>query len=177
MQSVASVSRAVYRIIFRSGTPQRIHFSAGLLVIAVIVFTTAAVIAHRWLFSSGVLQIGLFLFTVLTGGYIGAALLTRKVPRSRLRATITAVMLLLATAELFLLLVAGLAVLIPAAHTELAAAATVAALSALTMGISNCLRFATGDNRASAIMTTAGFITALAAFYAIMQSLLETVFS
>jgi hypothetical protein len=177
MQSLTSVSRAIFRIIFRGGTPQRIHPSTGLLLIAIAVFIGAAIGSHRWLFSNGVVQIGLFVFTVFSGGYIGAALLTRKVPRPRLRATIAAVMLLLAASQLFLLIVAAPVALLPDLHAPITIAAAIAAAIGLLIGISNCLRFATGADRISALLTSAGFIVSLAAFYAIMISLLETLFS
>lgn len=177
MQSFTSLSRALYRIVFRGGTPQRIHFSTTLLLLALVVFVAAGVMAQRWLFNSGILEAGLFVFTWLTGGYIGAALLTRKVPRNRLRLTIQSILLLLAASQLILLAAAGLVVMAPAAGTAIVWCAAIGVSAALIIGMSNCLRFATGDGQSAALITSITFLGALAVFYALMAALLKTLYS
>jgi len=171
MQSVTSITRAAYRIVCRGGTPQRIHFSGPLTLSATIAFIVFAVASQRLLYNSGVIPIGLLLFTTLTGLYIAAALLTRKVARPKLRLTLQSVMILLAFSQLLLLLS------VPAADISyVRMSVTALVLAALIVGISNCLQFATGDRRSTAATQTLLFAAGLGAFYAVMLSLLQTLY-
>ena len=173
MQSAQSISRALYRIVFRGGTPQRIQFSAPLLMMAIGVAITTVIIAGRWLFALSYVEIGLILFTLLTGIYIGAALLTRSVPRARLRPTLLTVLLLLASAGLVLTL------LIPVrpADSMLPLTAGLIVLAGVLSGTTNALHFARGGSRLNAALLTLAFATLLSAFYSTLRWLLETVFS
>lgn len=171
MQSITSITRAAYRIVFRGGTPQRIHFSGPVMLSATIAFIVFAIASQRLLYASGMIPIGLFLFTSLTGLYIAAALLTRKVARAKLRLTLQAVMILLAFSQLLLLLST------PAAEISyVQMAVTTLVLVGLLVGMSNCLQFATGSSRSRAAAQTLLFAAGLAAFYAVMLSLLQTLY-
>jgi hypothetical protein len=171
MQSVMSITRAAYRIVFRGGTPQRIHFSGPVLLSATFTFIIVAIISQRLLYSSGIIPIGLFLFTTLTGLYIAAALLTRTVARAKLRLTLQAVMILLAFSQLVLLLSAP-----AAAISYVRISVTALVLIGLFIGMTNCLQFATGGRRSTAATQTLLFAAGLGGFYAIMLSLLQTLY-
>lgn len=171
MQSPLSISRAVYRIVFRGGTPQRIHFSRTLMLSATALYLICAIISQRLVFNSGAIPIGLLLFTSLSGIYIAAALLTRKVARGKLALTLQAVMVLMAFSQLLLL------TLIPFSTFEpMKMAVTSAIAICLILGVGNCLQFALSCRRTTAMAYTLLFGVALGAFYAIMFSLLQTLF-
>lgn len=171
MQSPLSISRAVYRIVFRGGTPQRIHFSSALMLSATAIYLVCAVISQRLVFASGAIPIGLLLFTSLSGVYIAAALLTRKVARSKLALTLQAVMVLMAFSQVLML------TLIPFSSVEpMKMALTSMVAICLILGVGNCLQFALGCRTTTAMAYTVMFGVALAAFYAIMFSLLQTLF-
>lgn len=173
MQSAASISRALYRIAFRGGTPQRIQYSGGLLLSAMVSFLLIGVIVLRYLFELSFVEVGLALFTVLTGVYLAAAFLTRKVARARLRMSLQSVFLLLAASQWLLLLFIPLRSLTP----WLPIVAGLAVLIILLMGTINVLHFAQGGPRSNAVFLSLSFAAALGAFYSILRSLLETVFS
>jgi hypothetical protein len=173
MQSAQSIGRALYRIVFRGGTPQRIQFSTPLLLTAIGLTLICTVVSGRYFFSLGAVEIGLVLFTLLSGLYIGAALLTRSVPRAKLRASLLTVLLLLALAGLVLVLLIPLRGLEPTF-------ATISGLIVLTGGISgttNAMQYARGGSRANAALITIAFAATLGAFYTTLRWLLETVFS
>lgn len=173
MQSAVSISRALYRIAFRGGTPQRIQYRNGLLLTGLITFVFTSVLVLRYLFGLTFIEIGLALFTILSGIYLGVALLTRKVVRARLRISLQSLFLLLAVVQTVLLL------LIPAAPylSWLPLTAGLVALVVALMGSTNILQFARGGSRTRAATLTIAFAAVLAAFYSILRSLLETVFS
>ncbi len=173
MQSAQSISRALYRIVFRGGTPQRIQFSPQLLMTAIGIAVATAVIAGRWLYDLSVIEIGLLLFTVTSGLYIGTALLTRTVPRARLRPTLLTILLLLAGAGLVLTLLIPLRPAVPA----VAATGGLILLAALLSGATNAVHFARGGSRLNAALLTLAFTAILGAFYGTLRWLLETVFS
>ena len=173
MQSVPSIARALYRIVFRGGTPQRIQFSTRLMLIATALTVATAIIAGRYFFTLSAVEIGLMLFTVLSGLYIGAALLTRTVPRPRLRASLLTVFLLLGSAGTLLALLSPLS----GSINHLSTAAGLAVLLALISGTTNTVQWAKGTSRASAALLTITFTAILGAFYATLRWLLETVFS
>ena len=99
MQPVQSIGHALYRIVFRGGSPQRLRYSDRLLVVALLLFVALAIASQRYLFGNGLVPTGLFLFVALTGLYLATALLTRRVPRARLRITLLAVVLLMAASH------------------------------------------------------------------------------
>ena len=172
MQSVQSIARALYRIVFRGGTPQRLQFSMPLLLAAVGLLLAGAIIGGRFFFALSYVEIGLALFTLLSGLYIASALLTRSVPRARLRASLLTVLLLLGTAgTLFILL-------IPLGSIEgVVLGAGVFALLAVLSGTINAVHYARGSGRVNAVLLTLAFAALLGAFYATLRWLLETVFS
>jgi hypothetical protein len=173
MQSAQSIGRALYRIVFRGGTPQRIQFSAPLLLTAFSTAVVAAILSGRLLFELSAIEIGLALFTVLSGLYIGAALLTRSVPRSRLRAALLTILLLLATAGVLLMVLIPLQPLDPMIRLS----AGLFVLAAVLSGTTNALQFARGGSRTNAALLTLAFAAVLVAFYSVLRWLLETVFS
>ena len=173
MQSVQSTARALYRIVFRGGTPQRIQFSSQMMLLAIALTLVTAIISGRFFFALTAVEIGLMLFTGLSGLYIGAALLTRSVPRARLRASLLTVFLLLGCAGLVLVL------LIPmrASISHLPTIASLLVLLGLISGTTNTVQYAKGNGRANAAILTIAFAAVLGAFYAVLRWLLETVFS
>jgi hypothetical protein len=173
MQSAQSIGRALYRIVFRGGTPQRIQFSTPLLLTALGTAVVAAIVSGKLFFELSAIEIGLVLFTVLSGLYIGAALLTRSVPRSRLRAVLLTILLLLATAGVLLMVLIPLQPLDPMIRIS----AGLLVLAAVLSGTTNALQFARGGSRTNAAMLTLAFAAVLIAFYSMLQWLLETVFS
>lgn len=173
MQNVMSLGNAIYRIVFRGGSPQRIQYSDALLIVSISVFIGLSIVCAALFFRSSIIEIGLLLFTCLSGIYIGAALMTRKSPRSRLRTSLVAIFLILIGAEV------ALTILTPFAR-EVAALRPVAIVVigvAVLVGATNVLHYALGSSRTNAALLTLLFAASLGAFYSIMQSLLETVFS
>ncbi|MEM8768199.1 MAG: hypothetical protein AAGE43_12185 [Pseudomonadota bacterium] len=171
-QAPLSIGRALYRMTFRGGTPQRITFDARLMAMAAIATPVLGALCLRMFFGLSYLEVGLALFTVLSGVYIAAALLTRKVPRPRLRQCLQALLLLLATSLLLLLLMTPLALQLEHARLILA----VIVLGLLTSGAVNVLHFAQGGPRSNAVLLTVAFVAGLGAFYALLRGLLEAVF-
>jgi hypothetical protein len=173
MQSARSIARALYRIVFRGGTPQRIQFSIPLLM-AAIGLTVAAAIGAGWLFfNMSAIEIGLALFTLLSGLYIGSALLTRTVPRTRLRASLLTVLLLLAAAGLILLMLTPLKPYVP----TITLSGGLVVLAGVLSGTTNALQFARGGTRGTAALVSTASAAVLGAFYVTLRWLLETVFS
>ena len=173
MQSAVSIARALYRIAFRGGTPQRIQYRSGLLFAGIFVFLLSSSIVGRYLYGLTFIEIGLALFTFLSGIYLAVALLTRKVVRARLRLSLQSLFLLLAAVHCLLLLLLPAAPYLP----WLPLAAGLTALVIVLMGTTNILQFARGGTRARAAIETLALAAALGAFYSILRSLLETVFS
>ena len=178
MQSFMSLARAVMRIVFRSGSPQRIQYSAPRMIATALSFVVLAIASQITMFQSDPIEVGLFLFTCLTGLYIGAALLTRKVPRARLRVSLLAVLAVITGSQLLLLLLAPLADLFVARRQGVFVYG-VALLSGVLVlvGVANCLKFALGSNSARAWTYTLSFAGALIAFYATLYPLLQIVFA
>ena len=173
MQSPQSIARALYRIVFRGGTPQRIQFSTPLLVTALGTTLGAGILSGRFFFTLTAVEIGLALFTLLSGLYIGAALLTRSVPRARLRASLLTVLLLLGLAGTLLVLLIPLRAL----DALVVPIAGLLALLGVLSGATNAVHYARGGSRANAALLTFAFAALLGAFYATLRWLLETVFS
>ncbi len=172
MQSVPSIARALYRIVFRGGTPQRLQFSAPLMLSSVALLLFGGIVGGRFFLDLSFVEIGLLLFTVLSGLYIASALLTRTVPRVRLRASLLTVLLLLGSGALLLVLLIPLK-----AIDSLALAASVLVLLAVLSGTTNTVHYARGGSRANAALLSLAFAALLGAFYATLRWLLETVFS
>ena len=173
MQSVQSTARALYRIVFRGGTPQRIQFSSQMLLLAIATTLVTTIVAGRFFFALSAVEIGLMLFTGLSSLYIGAALLTRSVPRVRLRASLLTVFLLLGCAGLLLVLLIPLR----ASISQLPTIAGLLILLGLISGTTNTVQYAKGIGRTNAAFLTVSFVAVLGAFYAVLRWLLETVFS
>jgi hypothetical protein len=165
MQSAQSIGRALYRIVFRGGTPQRIQFSTPLLLSTIGILLIGAV------------EIGLALFTLLSGLYIGAALLTRSVPRARLRASLLTVLLLLALAGLVFTLLIPLLIPPLGLDGRVVLITSLLVFVGVTSGATNAVHYARGGSRANAALITVAFAALLGAFYATLRWLLETVFS
>ena len=172
-QAPLSIGRALYRMTFRGGTPQRIAFDARLTVLAAVAAPVLGALCLRFYFGVSYVEVGLALFTMLSGLYIAAALLTRKVPRPKLRQCLQAALLLLAASQLLLLLLTPLAIGIE--HARLVGALLVLAL--LILGTSNVLHFAQGGPRSNAVLLTLAFAAVLGAFYVLLRGLLEAVFA
>ncbi len=173
MQSAVSISRALYRIAFRGGTPQRIQYRSGLLFAGIFVFLFSSSIVLRYLYDLTFIEIGLALFTFLSGIYLAIALLTRKVVRARLRLSLQSLFLLLAAVHCLLLLLVPAEPYLP----WLSLTGGLAALLVVLLGSTNILQFAQGGGRARAAMMTLTFAAVLGIFYSILRGLLETVFS
>ena len=172
-QAPLSIGRALLRMTFRGGTPQRIAFDTRLTALAAIAAPVLSALCLRFYFGVSYVEVGLALFTVLSGLYIAAALLTRKVPRPRLRQCLQAQLLLLAASQLLLLLLTPLAFGVE--HARLVAALSVLAL--LISATVNVLHFAQGGPRSNAVLMTLTFAAVLGAFYALLRGLLEAVFA
>jgi hypothetical protein len=177
MQSAQSIGRALYRIVFRGGTPQRIQFSTPLLLSTIGILLIGAVISGRYFFELGAVEIGLVLFTLLSGLYIGAALLTRSVPRARLRASLLTVLLLLALAGLVFTLLIPLLIPLQGLDGRVVLITSLLVFVGVTSGATNAVHYARGGSRANAALITVAFAALLGAFYATLRWLLETVFS
>ncbi len=173
MQSAQSIARALYRIVFRGGTPQRIQFSTTVLFGAICTTLATIVLSGRFFFGLSAVEIGLLLFTLLTGLYIGSALLTRSVPRAKLRSSLLTVLLLLGSAGIVFLL------LIPFRELDARVVLISSALVCLAVlsGTTNTLQYAKGGSRGNAALLAVAFAAVLGAFYATLRWLLETVFS
>jgi hypothetical protein len=172
MQSIASLGHAVYRMVFRAGSPQRIQYSGRLLLLAIAACLVGTLISLRWFFRLSMIEMGLTLFTGLAGLSIAATLLTRKAPRSRLRTSLVALFSILTAAQLLLILA------IPARGlTGVSTLLPVAAAIGVLLGTSNVLQYLMRISRVRAALTTLAFACLLGVFYAILSTLLETVFS
>lgn len=169
MQSFTSIGRALYRIVFRRGSPQRIHYSQRLTIWTLLALVMLAAASQLYVIGNGAVEIILYLFTLLSGMYLAVAWSSRSVPRGRLRQGLQAALLILAAAHLALLAAAPLIPLVdPLAYLMGALVGTVA-----LMGLTNCVQFALGSSRARAAGYTLIFAFALTAFYATMLALLE----
>lgn len=173
MQSAQSIGRALYRIVFRGGTPQRIQFSTSLLLWAVGVALAAGIISGRWLLGMSIIEIGLALLTLTSGLYIGAALLTRSVPRARLRASLQTVLLLIAAGAVVLVLLIPFRFL----GSPFVVTAGILVLAGVLSGTVNAVQFARGAGRLDALIMTLAFAAVAGAFYATLRWLLETVYA
>lgn len=168
MQTIASVSRSVWRLTFRRGSPQRIQYSPRLAVGALLLLVLLAVASQIAVFRADLIGVCLYLFTLAAGLYLGTALLSRKVPPARLRVALQAVALVLAAAHALILVSAPFSSLMPA----LPYAVAVIAAGLATLALVNTLQFALARQRAAALSVTLGFVFAVAAFYATMHLLL-----
>lgn len=168
MQSSASIGRAVYRITFRRGSPQRIHFSPALTGWALLALVLLATAGQVLVFGGDLIDVVLYLFTWLCGLAMGIALLSRRVPRGRLRSSQQAAVLILAAAHALLLAAAPFSGTVPWLSFAVASALAVA----VALGFVNSVQYALAAPRSKALALTLAFLFALAAFYATMRSLL-----
>lgn len=169
MQSFASIGRALYRIVFRRGSPQRIHYSQRLTLWSLLALVVLAAVSQRYVFGNDAVGIILYLFTWFSGMYLAVAFASRRVPRGRLRQGLQSAVLILAAAHLVLLLAAPVARAMDFLPYLLGALVGAGAL----MGLANCVHFALGGSRARAVGHTLIFAFALTAFYATMHALLD----
>lgn len=167
MQSVASIGRGLYRITFRGGSPQRIHYSRALTLSALAALIVLAVTLQFAVVGGGTAGAVLHLFTMLCGSYLALAIMSRRVPLARLRQAFQAALLVVVCAHAAVLLAA------PLIHSVGWAGYLAAALivAAGVVGLTNCVHFALGGARSRAAAVTAGFVLAVVAFYATMTSL------
>jgi hypothetical protein len=173
MQSPLNLAHSVYRVVFRGGSPQRIQYSDQRLIAAVLATVVLSIGSQVLFFNSSIIETGLGLFTLLTGTYLLSALLTRKVPRGRLRQTLLAIFLIFAMAQVILLIGAPFTTMATWITPLIAGVVAVCIL----MGAKNSLRFALGCSAISAWGYALLYAFALGAFYATMHFLLRTVFS
>ena len=173
MQSARNVAHSVYRIVFRRGSPQRIQYSDRRLVGSIVAAVVLLIAALRVFFGASMVETGLALFVVLSGIYIGAALLTRRAPRMRLRQTLLALLLILSAACILLIAASPLAGMTAPIRTLLAGAVGLACVA----GLANSLQYAYGPSLAVAWASALGFVAVLGTYYLTMRSLLEIVFT
>ena len=108
MQTFSSLFKSLFQVILRGGSAQRIQYEPRRMVVAVCAFIVLALVSQIWGYRNDPIATGLFLFTVLTGFYIGVALLTRKAPRLRLQIALLTGMLTLCVGLLPTLLLVAL---------------------------------------------------------------------
>ncbi|MEZ5553676.1 MAG: hypothetical protein R3E82_22550 [Pseudomonadales bacterium] len=176
MQSVRTLGHSIYRITLLGGSPQRIAFSNRSMLTALLLLVVFSIAAQRLALQSGVLQIGVFLFSLLTGLYLALALLTRRVPRQRLRVAQLAAVWILAGSQFLLLLCAPLIRLLPEHSGWMQALPVSLILIPVLLGLNNCLRFALGKRSDRSILYTLLFALSVAGFYSLMVSLLGILF-
>ena len=169
MQSPGSIGRAVYRVTFRRGSPQRIHYSPSLAISALVAFVVLAAMSQLYVFGDDWVGVLLYLFTWTSGLWLGTAFLSRRVSRSRLRQCVQATLLIVAAGHLVLLMAAPLVAVMGQFGYVAGAAVGVGVI----MGLVNCVQFALETSRARATFQTLIFASAVAAFYATMHTLLE----
>ncbi len=174
MQSLSNLSRALYRIVFRRGSPQRVHYSQPRFLAALGLSIGGAVGTQLAYFGADVLDTGVLLFVLFSGFAVGVALLTWKVPRSRLLPTLLAV--LLVTAIGFCLLWALGLLPVNISETARLIAAGLVGLAAL-VGLANCLQFALQSSTTLAFGYAGCFALALILLYTTLSNLLAVVFS
>lgn len=173
MQGASSIARNLLRIVFRGGSPQRIPYGDTLFRSALAAVVIGTVAASVTFFAGSVIETGLALFTLMCGLYIGAALLTRRAPRSRLRVSLQAVLLVLAAAQLALIVMSPLLLAVPAGKLTIA----ISVLAAALVGTTNTVQYALGSSRARASVTVIAFAVGLGAFYAVMRNLLQVLYT
>ena len=169
MQSFTGIGHGLYRIVFRGGSPQRVHYAPRLTVFALLALVALARASRLYVFGGGFVSVILYLFTWLSGLYLAVALASRRVPRNRLRTAVQAALLIAACAHLVLLLAAPLAESLSVLRYVLAGLAA----GAVLMGFTSCTQYALGGPRARAVGYTLIFAFALTAFYATMHTLLD----
>ncbi len=178
MQTLSSLGNAVYRIVFRRGSPQRIHFSTRRMLVGGSLMLLAVIGAQLLFLGADALDTGVLVFVLLSGLAIGSALLTWKVPRTRLLPTLLACVLIIACG--FTLL--SLAGLIPQILGEGLGAALRTGLLlavgiAMLVGLGNSLQFALKSTTAMAYTYAALFGVAVTLLYTTLTRLLAIVFA
>jgi len=171
--SVAGIGGGLFRLVFRGGSPERIPYSDRLLISALLATLVLGIVAQRWFFGNSVIGTGLAVFTLFSGVYLGAALLSRRAPRMRLRLGLQSLWLLSAAVQLLLIAAIGLLAVIPHARSGIGIAAGVL----LLLGTINVVRYALGSSRWRVAAMCLAFAAVLGAFYSILSTLLETLYS
>lgn len=174
MQSVMNLTQALFRIVFRRGSLQRVHYSNNRLMFALFSCVGLLIAAQLWYFGNDVLDTGLLVFVCVSGVLITASWLTWKVPRKRLMTAVLTSLLIAAAALLVLVLAAGLP-LWDQAPARYGFAGVLALV--VMLGVSNSLQFALGSHRLKAVSYTVIFALALVLLYATLQGLLQVVFA
>jgi hypothetical protein len=174
MQSVMNLSQALFRIVFKRGSLQRVHYSNNRLMFALSTCVGLLVVAQLWYFDNDVLDTGLLVFVCVSGLLIAASWLTWKVPRKRLMTALLTSLLIAAAALLLLVLAASLP-LWEQAPARYGFAGILALL--VMLGVSNSLQFALGSPRLKAVSYTFIFALALVLLYTTLQGLLNVVFA
>jgi hypothetical protein len=164
----------VYRIVFRGGSPQRIPYSNSLYVAALLGFVALAALTHWIVLGADVLDVGVGLFTTLCGIYLAVALLTRRVPRSRLQPSLLALWLILLGATL--LLAAGGVVLQLLGLTGLVGWLGAGAALIAVSGATSVLRYAAQIRIGPALAQVLLAGAVLTAFYLSLSALLRVLF-
>lgn len=83
-QSLANVVTNLLRVIFLRGSPERIHYSTKLFIVALLLAIAASAAVQAIVFDDPALLVGLRVFSELTMFMLAMVLLTRKVARLRL---------------------------------------------------------------------------------------------
>jgi drug/metabolite transporter (DMT)-like permease len=172
-ETVASIGKSLLRIVFRGGSPERIRYSGNLLIGALLGTVAAAIAVQIGFFQSSAAETGLGLFTLLSGVYLGSALLSRRISRVRLRVAVQSLWLLLLAILLALLVLIPLVRLVPELRPGLAVAAAIV----LLLGLTAVVHYLRRGRRRHAAMLSIAFVTVLGAFYEILHVLLEILFT
>lgn len=174
MQSATNLSQALFRIVFRRGSLQRVHFTNNRFGFAIVACIGLLIAAQRWYFGNDVLDTGVLVFVCVTGLLIASSWLTWKASRIRLMVALLS-SLLIAAAALLLLVVASALPLWEQPAARYGFAGVLALI--VMLGTSNSLQFALGCHRLKAFSYTLIFTVALVLLYTTLRTLLQTVFS
>ncbi len=175
MQSPISILRALYRIVFHRGSPQRIHYDPKLMLTALALCFGLAIGVQRYLFARDALDLVLALFVGFAALLIGASLLTWKAPRPRMQTTMLSILLLLALAHALLLLLVPIPLADHLENVRFGAAAFIALLTLL--GISNCLRYGLGSGWLPAASYTLGAAVIVVLLFSTLQRLVGILYA
>ncbi len=174
MQSVGNLGRDLFRIVFRRGSLQRVHYSNNRLAFALIFMLLALVAAQLLYFHNDALDAGLAVFVCITSLLIASSWLTWKVPRKRLMTAVLVVLLIAAIALALLAAVSPLPIWHQAA-TQYGFAGLLAGI--VVLGTANALQFALASGRGKAFAYTGLFALAVVLLYTTLQGLLAVVFA
>ena len=174
MQSIGNLGSSVFRVVFRRGSLQRVHYSTNRLVFALLLMLAFLIAAQLWYFRSDALDTGLAAFVGTTSLLIASSWLTWKVPRKRLMTALLVVLLITAAAFLLLTVASVFPVWDQAALRYTFAGALALAV---ILGASNCLQYALGSSRTKAFTWTIAFALVVLLLYSTLRGLLAVVFA